>query len=51
MISRSESARVKLLGKGDLAVALKVRVHAASAAAKSRIEAAGGTLEIIGAEA
>jgi large subunit ribosomal protein L15 len=51
MISRSESSRVKLLGKGELAVALKVRVHAASAGAKARIEAAGGTLEIIGAEA
>ena len=51
MISRSESSRVKLLGKGELAVALKVRVHAASAGAKARIEAAGGSLEIIGAEA
>jgi large subunit ribosomal protein L15 len=51
MISRSESSRVKLLGKGELAVALKVKVHAASAGAKARIEAAGGTLEIIGAEA
>ncbi len=51
MISRTESARVKLLGKGELGIALKVRVHAASAGARTRVEAAGGSLEIIGAEA
>lgn len=51
LIHTSEAARVKLLGKGELGVALKVRVHAASAGAKSRIEAAGGSLELIGAEA
>ena len=38
---------VKLLGRGDLKVALKVRVHHVSAAAKAKIEAAGGSVEII----
>ncbi len=51
LIRRGEIARVKLLGRGEIGVALTVRVHAASAGARSRIEAAGGTIEIIGAEA
>lgn len=49
LVSRRESLRVKLLGKGDLAVALTVKVHAASQGARQRIEAAGGTLDILGA--
>ena len=35
---------VKILGSGDLAVALTVTVDAASAAATSKIEAAGGSV-------
>jgi large subunit ribosomal protein L15 len=35
------------LGRGDLKVALKVRVHRVSAGARSKIEAAGGSVEII----
>src|SRR5512135_1884567 len=38
---------VKVLGRGDLKVALKVRVHRISASAKSKIEAAGGSVEMI----
>jgi large subunit ribosomal protein L15 len=38
---------VKILAKGDLDRALTVRAHAFSAAAKAKIEAAGGTAEII----
>lgn len=35
---------VKILGNGDLAVALQVSAHAFSASAKTKIEAAGGTV-------
>ncbi len=38
---------VKLLGKGDIDRALTVRVHRVSAGAKAKIEAAGGTVELI----
>jgi large subunit ribosomal protein L15 len=38
---------VKVLGRGDLAVRLTVRVHAISAAARTKIEQAGGSVEII----
>jgi large subunit ribosomal protein L15 len=36
--------RVKVLGVGDLSVALNIRVHAVSATAKQKIEAAGGSV-------
>jgi large subunit ribosomal protein L15 len=39
--------RVKVLGTGDLAVKLAVHAHAFSAAARTKIEAAGGTCETI----
>lgn len=39
---------VKLLAGGEIDRALTVRVHAASPAATAKIEAAGGTVEIIG---
>jgi large subunit ribosomal protein L15 len=38
---------VVILGRGDIAIALKVRAHRISAGAKSKIEAAGGTIETI----
>lgn len=38
---------VKILGRGELNVALKVRAHKVSAGAKSKIEAAGGSVEIL----
>src|SRR5262245_20351113 len=38
---------VKVLGRGELKVALKVKVHRISASAKSKIEAAGGSVEMI----
>lgn len=38
---------IVILGRGDITVALKVRVHRISAGAKSKIEAAGGTIETI----
>lgn len=40
----SKNDRVKVLGLGDIGVALNVRVHAVSAAAKEKIEAAGGSV-------
>ena len=39
---------VVILGRGELKVALKIRVHRVSAGAKSKIEAAGGSVELIG---
>jgi large subunit ribosomal protein L15 len=42
---------VKVLGRGDINVALKVRAHRISASAKSKIEAAGGSVEMIAPEA
>jgi large subunit ribosomal protein L15 len=38
---------VKVLGRGDLKIALKVRVHRVSASARAKIEAAGGSVETI----
>jgi len=40
--------RVKVLAQGELGKALTVKAHAFSAAAKQKIEAAGGTVEVIG---
>ncbi len=38
---------VKILGRGELKIALKVKAHRVSASAKSKIEAAGGSVEMI----
>ena len=38
---------VVVLGRGDLDIALKVRVHRVSAGAKAKIEKAGGSVETI----
>lgn len=38
---------VVVLGRGELKTALKVRVHRVSAGAKAKIEAAGGTVEVV----
>jgi large subunit ribosomal protein L15 len=38
---------VKVLGRGDVSKKLTVRAHAFSASAKEKIEAAGGTCEVI----
>ena len=39
---------VVVLGRGDLKIALTVKVHRISAGAKQKIEKAGGSVEIIG---
>lgn len=43
----SLSKPVKILGNGELTAALHVRAHKFSASAKEKIEAAGGTAEVI----
>ena len=38
---------VKLLGRGDLSVALTLKVNAVSASAKDKVEKAGGSIELV----
>ena len=49
VVIRSRRFRVKVLGGGELERRLTVRAHAFSAAARRKIEAAGGRVELIGA--
>jgi large subunit ribosomal protein L15 len=44
---RSLRKDVKLLGVGELSKTLSITVHAASAAAREKVEAAGGTLTLL----
>jgi large subunit ribosomal protein L15 len=46
-IVRSLQDGIKVLGRGDLNVKLTVRAQAFSESAKQKIEAAGGTAEVI----
>lgn len=46
-LAKKKADGIKLLGDGDLKVALSVRVHKASAAAVAKVEAAGGKVEIL----
>lgn len=46
-IIKSVDERVKILGQGEIGYALTVRAHGISAAARAKIEAAGGTVEIL----
>jgi large subunit ribosomal protein L15 len=41
---------VKLLGSGEVDAALTVKVHAFSQSARTKIEAAGGTVAVLGGE-
>jgi large subunit ribosomal protein L15 len=45
----TERRPVKLLGNGELKASLRVRVQAASAEARRKVEAAGGSVEIVDA--
>ena len=47
LIKKAERGLVKLLGDGELARALTVKVHAVSQSAKQKIEAAGGVVEVL----
>ena len=44
---RDKRNPIVILGRGELKVALKVSVHRVSRGAKEKIEAAGGTVEVI----
>jgi large subunit ribosomal protein L15 len=48
LISRAD-VRVKLIGNAAPGKALKVKVHAITAGARQAVEAAGGSVELIGA--
>ena len=39
--------KIKILGRGEITKAFKLRVHACTASAKTKIEAAGGSIELI----
>lgn len=38
---------IVVLGRGDMTIALKIRVHRISASAKAKVEKAGGSVELI----
>lgn len=42
-----KSAKLKVLGRGELKAKLKLNVHACSATATDKIKAAGGTVDLI----
>ena len=44
---RKSRGQVKILGRGDVTVALTVKAHAFSETAKAKITAAGGTVEVL----
>jgi large subunit ribosomal protein L15 len=50
-IVRAEHGRLKVLGSGELKKSLTVVAHAVSKAAREKIEAAGGKVELVGAGA
>lgn len=47
-ILRKETPSLRILGNGELKIALKVTAHHVSAGARKKIEAAGGTVEVLG---
>ena len=49
LIKKSGRTRVKILGNGDVPHALTVKAHAVSDSARSKIEAAGGQIELLSA--
>jgi large subunit ribosomal protein L15 len=44
---RDKRHPVAILGRGEITVALKVRVHRVTSGARAKIEAAGGSVELI----
>lgn len=48
LIDLGSGRPVKVLGDGEIERAVTVRVHAASAGARAKIEQAGGTFEVVG---
>src|SRR4051812_45343132 len=49
-LATRKDVNVKILGRGELKKKLTVRAHGFSASARAAIEAAGGTVEVIGGE-
>ena len=49
-LAKRKGVDVKILGSGELTKALTVSAHKFSASARERIEAAGGTVQVIDAE-
>jgi len=47
LVKKSEKTRVKVLGGGELARPLTVKVHAVSESARQKIEAKGGRVEVL----
>jgi large subunit ribosomal protein L15 len=48
LIKKSNRPAVKVLGDGDLGHSLTVRAHRVSGSARQKVEAAGGTVELLG---
>jgi len=46
-IIKRQGDAVKLLGKGEIAYALNLKIHMVSDAAREKIESAGGSVEVI----
>ena len=46
-VVRRSRDKVKILGRGDVSVALTVKAHAFSESARAKITAAGGTVEVL----
>ncbi len=46
-LGAGRNARIKILGHGELPHALTVKAHAFSASARGKIEAAGGSVEVV----
>lgn len=44
---RDQSRPVVLLGQGEIRVALKIRLHRVTRGARAKVEAAGGTVEVL----
>lgn len=47
LVKKRDQGAVKVLGDGELSRAIRVRAHAFSKSAKSKIEAAGGQVEVL----
>jgi large subunit ribosomal protein L15 len=48
LVDLGDRRPVKLLGNGEISRKVRVEAHAVSAGARAKIEAAGGTIELIG---
>ena len=49
-LAKRKGVAVKILGQGELSKALTVHAHKFSASARERIEAAGGTVQVVDAD-